>query len=291
MMSLKRAASYAYRELLTRGPVAYVAENRHRRRLRRHAPSLPAIGPVGEKLVQAVNHQGFAAASLDELDLDSTPRLLAALDAILAQWRPERARGATRQSSALRPDGALVDAQPGLFLWGLDTRLLGVVEGALGLSPLYLGPELKCEPADGGSGDVRQWHMDVEDRRVIKILIYLNDVPPGHGALEYIPKEASRSAAAALRYRSGFVPDAAIAAHVPPGRWMSATGPRHSVAIFDGAQVFHRAGVPTRGDRYSLTYTYTSRKPFRLWGGGASDRLIAKIDPLLSPHQRSCIHR
>jgi hypothetical protein len=45
--------------------------------------------------------------------------------------------------------------------------------------------------------------------------------------------------------------------------WRSAPGPRWTAVLGDTRSVFHRAGVPQDKDRYSITFSWTSRWPLK----------------------------
>ena len=87
---------------------------------------------------------------------------------------------------------------PEIYMWGLNQRLLGVVENYIGLPIRYHGADLRREFNDGKLNDVRQWHVDAEDRRMFKIIVYLNDVLPGGGPFQYLPKGVTAETARRL---------------------------------------------------------------------------------------------
>jgi len=60
----------------------------------------------------------------------------------------------------------------------------------------------------------RQWHLDVEDR-MLKIIIYLNDVNLHGGPFEYIPKYSSSLLSQSLNYSSGLLSDEVMKTVVP----------------------------------------------------------------------------
>ena len=71
----------------------------------------------------------------------------------------------------------------------------------------YVGMHLRRQVANGVMEDVRQWHIDVEDYRRIKIIVYLNDVDEEGGPFEYLSKDLSSIASMKLKYNNGFVSD------------------------------------------------------------------------------------
>ena len=53
----------------------------------------------------------------------------------------------------------------------------------------------------------RRRHHDTEDRRVLKLLVWLNDVDLDGGPFEYIERSRTPAAVRALRYVTGYLSD------------------------------------------------------------------------------------
>lgn len=159
----------------------------------------------------------------------------------------------------------LLEDDPALFLWGLAEDNLDIAESHIGLPVRYLGLEVRAERAvpTGSRHPVRHWHFDVEDRRMLKIIVYLTDVDGATGPFEFLSQPASDLARQSLRVRPGltFLPDAAVSATVPASDWHSVTGPAGTAVYADTARLLHRIKAPTGGDRYSATFVYTSDRP------------------------------
>ncbi|BAZ44958.1 hypothetical protein NIES4102_19750 [Chondrocystis sp. NIES-4102] len=85
-------------------------------------------------------------------------------------------------------------------MWALESRLLNIVENYIGLPILYQYFALRRSIADGQYMGRRSWHLDMEDRRTIKIIIYLNDVNSEGGPYQYIPRKITKSAIKQLNY-------------------------------------------------------------------------------------------
>src|SRR6185295_11795761 len=112
---------------------------------------------------------------------------------------------------------------PEIYLWGLNERLLSLVENYIGLPIRYHGVDVRREICDGRPNDVRQWHIDAEDHRMFRVIIYLNDVAADGGPFEYIRRELTVGAVQKLGYGSGFVTDRDMARVVPRAEWVQAT--------------------------------------------------------------------
>ena len=155
---------------------------------------------------------------------------------------------------------------PTLFTWGLSDHLLDLAECHIGLPVRYLGMEVKRELVQSAAGRnhevVRRWHLDHEDRRIFKVIVYLSDVDAGAGPFGYIHQAHSADAPRFARprppWRTGRQ-DARRGAARPVGQ---VTGPRMTSVLVDTGQVFHRVFPPTETERYSVTFAYSSRSPY-----------------------------
>jgi hypothetical protein len=187
-----------------------------------------------------------------------------------------------------------------MWQWGLREDVLDLAEGYLRLPAWYHGAELRRERADGRQDDVRQWHRDIEDHRMFKILVWVDDVAPMDGAFAWIPRDLTDSTARSLNYVSGFRTDREMAEVVDPSRWFEAAGPRWTAVLADTRNVFHRAGTPRHNDRYSVTFSWTSRWPFKTYPvepvtteqaanmrSGLNARQLASLPPTLVGRRRS----
>ncbi|MGY1831498.1 hypothetical protein ACI8AA_13885 [Geodermatophilus sp. SYSU D01180] len=195
--------------------------------------------------------------SLDRLALLGTDRLKAGLQDLTARLA---ARPRTGPDNS-RPPLDEVLAANGVWQWGLSPELLDLVECHLGLPARYYGADLRREDATARAIGVRQWHRDQEDHRMFKILVWLNDVDLDGGPFEYVSRRHTDRLARELGYVTGFVTDDSLRERVPESEWRQATGPTWTAVVADTRAVFHRAMPPRARDRYSVTFSYTSRTP------------------------------
>ena len=96
----------------------------------------------------------------------------------------------------------------------------------------YLGVYVRREFADGRCLGERKWHIDIEDRHTLKVIVYLSDVDDGSGPFEHLDRSATRRAESALRYSSGLVDDDRLARVVERDEWQRVTGPRFTAACW-----------------------------------------------------------
>jgi hypothetical protein len=253
-----RAGNRTKRELLERvGPLRDLADRRHQERLVAHEPFVPTLPPGRERLVATLREEGACVSSLDELALPGTEELKAGLVSLKTalDQRPRSAQ------DTLRPPLSEILADARVWQWGLNEALLDMVETYLGLPARYYGADLRLEQATARAVGVRQWHRDVEDHRMFKVLVWLNDVDLDGGPFEYVSRRHTSRLAGELGYVSGFVDDENLERLVPRPEWRQATGPMWTAVLGDTRAIFHRAKPPVGQDRYSVTFSYTSRTP------------------------------
>lgn len=244
-------------------------------------------GPIGEAsaaLANAVTEHGHQV-------LDSAGVLIgsaqAVIDSLVAggsrawRWR--------REDAILESEDILIQA-PSVYMLGLDPALLDAAEHYLGEPCYYMGCSLKRELVSPSQAGARQWHLDIEDDRMLRLIVYLTDVGPDGGPFNYIAPEDTLWAKRRMGYRAGYLDEAQMREAVPEECWHQITGAAGTVIAFDGTRLFHRAGRPTGAERLSLSITYSSRyprqilRPVRLLPSSRR-QLLERLDD----RQRACI--
>lgn len=287
-----RLANRFKREMLTHvTPLRWAIDGRHEERRRKWAPHLPVLDADQASLVSTLHRDGVRIGLLDDLSIPSTDALKAALERVAVPLAALAPAGA----STVRPplDDLLADLS--LWQWGLQDRMLDIVENYLGVPARYYGADVRREVANNQTVGVRQWHRDAEDRRTVKILVWLNDVDEEGGPYAYIPLAETLYAVERLHYVAGFVDDAKVLRMVAPGSVATATGPRWTAVVADNCRLLHRATPPVARDRLSVTFTWSSRTPMkteeapeftaqhlRRIRSGLSERQLACLPPAMT---------
>ncbi|MGY1732974.1 hypothetical protein ACI798_15760 [Geodermatophilus sp. SYSU D01045] len=284
-----RVVSRAKREAIARvPPIRTLVERRHERRVQEYASSLPALPADRRALLDDVRRDGIRLVALDDLGLPHSGELWTGL---LALKERLAAKPDTGQDTTLLSVDEVLE-EPAVWRWGLAQELLDVVEVHLGLPARYYGADLRLERATSRAVGVRQWHRDLEDHRMFKILVWLDDVGPDGGPFEYLDRVHTDRVTRSLGYVSGFVSDQEIEGLVPRSEWRQATGPAGTCLLVDTRSLFHRAMPPRVQDRYSVTFTYTSRRPVTtLTKPPATARQRAVVLEGLDARQRACLSR
>jgi hypothetical protein len=174
-------------------------------------------------------------------------------------------KAAPRETRFDRISASEMLASADVFLHGLDDANLDIAESYIALPLSYAGCELKRERPEAPPVDVRMWHIDVEDHRMLKIIVYLSDVDEDCGPFTYLDLTVTDRVKRELRYLSGFVDDVTMAKIVPQSSWRTTLGPQLTSSWVDTCNVFHKAAQPRKHDRYSMTFSYTSSTPLQLF--------------------------
>lgn len=233
-----------------------------------------------------MREEGAFVTSLQTLAIPSTSLVIASWEKLL----PELLAFSSNGKYAISLPYFKLMKSPEIFLWGLQERLLNIIENYIGFPVLYHGANFRREIANGKLIDVRQWHTDVEDHRMVKVIVYLKDVNLNGGPFEYISKSLTSSLRQTLQYNSGFVSDEVIKTLVPTSDWKPCTGRSGTVIFSDTRNVFHRAKPPVEADRFSITFSYTSRRPITIFNKVTLSRdELLRISSRLSKRQSQCI--
>lgn len=174
--------------------------------------------------------------------------------------RLERGEGTSfgQTSKHIPLEDLVVNAEPMMF--GLQDAFIDFAERYFGLPCDYLGVDMKRELANGKEEGVRNWHYDTEDVRMMKLIVYLSDVDDGAGPFQAVRGPRADLYRRQVDYLWGDVYSTEeVSKLVPPSEWYVGTGAKLSVHIIDPVRLLHRAGPPTKTDRYSMTYSYASK--------------------------------
>lgn len=231
-------------------------ERKYQARLAEYSAQLPVLSAEGEAMVEslAASHIASRRVQLEAPAANAARRAVA--------WLRDNS---TSQPVTYLPPEAFSD-DTSLFTWGLSEQNLDIAESYIGLPVRYLGMEARAEHAVPVSEfhSARNWHIDIEDRRMLKIIMYLSDVDEQGGPFEYIPAAVSDIARTTIQWRPGFtfLRDREFAEIVPQSAWNRVTGPASTAIYVDTSRLIHRIREPQAHSRYSVTYVYASNRPF-----------------------------
>jgi hypothetical protein len=259
--------------------VSAVRQRRYDLAVQRHEPVLPALADSWHAIGIGLRERGIAQSSLKALDLPCADEVMASASALIDEWRPKLRTQAKAGIDFLMVPAAEITRRPEIFRFGLHPELLRLAEAHIGLPVAYDGVTVQYTVADGRQVSTRDWHRDREDRRMIKLAIYLNDVDEAGGPFQLLPGERP-GRAFYLSEKS----DAELRA-APP---ISCEGAAGTVVFADTARYFHRGKPATSRDRAALFFSYFAKKPQRPYfceRSGLTRRQIAALTEGLTPEQ------
>jgi hypothetical protein len=137
-----------------------------------------SLSPNEAAVVDGLHRDGVFVTSLDSLGIaqaENVPILRsgAEITQVLAQ---RVASLSERHPAAICNTPADLLANPPIYRWGLHPTLLRIVEAYLRQPVAYDGPIVFYTEANKKEEGTRMWHLDREDRRVVKVALYLHDV-------------------------------------------------------------------------------------------------------------------
>lgn len=220
---------------------------------------LPQLSQADQQIVDGLEHEGVHVTTLEALGLGSTQRLLSAANTLLPLVKKAAMTG--DKSYGEHAPAEQIMKYPEIISWGLEERLLNIVENYLGVPVAYRGLTFRKDKANGENFGTRFWHQDHEDHRIVKIIVYLNDVDQDGGPFEYIPKRHQPSLSRLQFTHDGRVLDEIMEQAVPRKYWKACTGPAGTAVFADPCTLFHRGRMPTNSDRYTMFFCYNSQRP------------------------------
>ena len=167
-----------------KGKIAAInSELVYRIKLWKYAPKLPTLAAGDRLIVETLKREGVYVTTLAELGLTSTPEMLQAAHHQLTQ----NILANNSHLAQKLPQISTVTDLAEFSNWGWENRLLNIIENYLGLPVMFQGVHLRQDFPNEQQFGTLLWHKDSEDRRMVKVIIYLNDVEKKHGPFEYIP--------------------------------------------------------------------------------------------------------
>lgn len=250
-------------KLFNRPRVRTMLGRRHSDALRGHQPALPPLTGIDARIVAALNEDGIYITTLEELGLGGSDAAVSQAKTLAHDFVAEARDLSANGEPFLIVPSERVTACPAVYRLGLHDRLLDIAENYIGLPPAFDGVTINYTVADGREVSTRKWHRDWEDRRMLKVAIYLHDVDESGGPFQMIRRhDTMQNDQAGFRYE--LADDAALERILGLNYQddiVSCCGVEGTVIFTDTARFFHR-GKPASGhDRMALFYSYFARRP------------------------------
>lgn len=273
--ALKFFGSYYYRLRATNFVWQRLLNREGSRRYRKHPHELSRAGTV---LLNTLREQGIAITHVSEFFpshiFDELVRH------VKSRWQsPDVERLLAERMSAYRtgkpevkkaflvnlwPGEPVLDLDHPFIRLALSEPILSVVNAYLGMFSKFRAWRLEATipiPANIRASSSQRWHRDEEDRKLVKVFLYLNDVDASAGPFMYL-----KYSHGAGKWRNLFpmVPPRGSLRmppnedeYIPKGDVFAAIG-RAGTMIFCDTTGLHKGGLATEKNRFMCTLVYTS---------------------------------
>lgn len=272
---------------LTRSPpVSRFLSSRYDRARSRYRAKLPSLSGIDLSVAEALHRDGFCMTSLEALHLPDGEKMLQSAQDLVRHFAEEAKCQAARGKDFLLVSGDAITQHPLLFTWGLSDRLLDIAESYLEMPVAYDGLQIAYTVADGREVSTRRWHRDWEDRRMLKVAIYLNNVDLEGGPMEAIigPPRSDEEP-----FEYALYSDDDITRLMGTSNRVACTGSVGTVILIDTARHYHRGRPAIRSDRGAIFYSYVAyrpRHPFFCERSGLSRAQTMRLSQQLTGRQR-----
>jgi hypothetical protein len=286
---VKKIRNEIFRKIYQIPLLSNTADIAYQTAIANHLNHLPTLTENDSVLVRKLKEEGILITSLTELSIPSTLEMLESAKNLLPQI-PNTITG-NPQEFTIHATSEQIREHADIFLWGLQHRLLNIVENYLGLSVAYHGAYFRRDVNNQVLKKSRLWHLDKEDRKMLKIIIYLNDIDEAGGPFQYIPKLFTPSITKFLKYDDGYIKNEIMEQVVSSSFWRSCIGASGTVIFVDTANIFHRGKLPLVSDRLSIFFDYTSRQPKHPFycKSSLNEKDLLAISSKLSASQKLCV--
>jgi hypothetical protein len=263
--------------------------------LEQHKPYLPELCPQDLAIAQELETNGISVTSLEALNLPNTANFITAAQKISEELEQTAQSPKFKCKHTLAATAEQIMRYPDVFFWGVQERLLRIVEHYLKLPVAYDGLSYYFSVANGVEAGPRKWHRDKEDWRMIKIGIYLDDVDFSGGPFECVFPEAN------IRIRKQAQQKYQIFRHHELNHllgkdeqawYKSYTGSGGTVIFVDTVSYYHRGRPPIAASRSAIFFGYFSlhpKHPFFCSRSPLSQNQLIRLSQALPPHIQDSI--
>jgi len=243
-------------------PLWFYVLNRKPRRLLRENP--PRLDAVQARVVRELKETGIAVSHVEEF-FPEEKILLEGLQRYTQTLRGEAAIKTPKAFLAFLWDPApQLDFRNPFLALALSSRVLDVVNSYLGMfSRFYFFTLNATQPVNSGEErrSSQRWHRDPEDKKLLKMFLYLTDVDVGSGPFMYVLRSSYGLKWGSLfpsRPPRGFYPDEKKLENIISKDEVKVCKGRAGTIIFCDTAGLHRGGYATGKERLMFTAGYYS---------------------------------
>lgn len=260
-MMLSYRLAKLYFKLHSKDPLWLLYNKKNVLRQKKYGRTLDALG---ERLSRELHRDGIAITHVDEFFPEGG--VFATLSNYMAGKVPSKQT--LTKKTFLRQywdDPSVLDFENPFIKIALNERVLRVVNNYNHFfSYLYYFTLNKTVPVAEGTPpeQSQRWHRDPEDRQMVKVFIYLNDIDETSGPFIHVKGSQYGGRLGHLFPQDpprGCYPSAKVLeAVVPPHEILTGTG-RAGTLVFCDTAGLHKGGYATKKERIMFTAGYCSR--------------------------------
>ncbi|MGL5836307.1 MAG: 2OG-Fe(II) oxygenase [Waterburya sp.] len=239
----------------------YYQERYYKNQILNHQNNFSEVFAYYQDIDLQLENQGICITHLDNLKINSSKQLMQSCLNVMPSLKARKLLNHTQY--LLIAESQKIIEYPEIFTWGLEQKLIATISKYLKLPVAYHGAYLRRDIANDIVNKSRLWHLDKEDRKMVKIIIYLKDVDQKNGAFQYIPKRFTSDLIHKLKYNYEYLSNEKVERFLSSSEWIACEGKTGTVIFVDTANIFHRGLVPQTSDRWSIFFDYTSAFPLR----------------------------
>ncbi len=269
---------------------------RYQKYIKQHENQISTLSSADMAIVERIRQTGVYVSSLAALNIPHTEKFLAAAQAV-SQELAERAASPEHGSKhEVLANAAQLLQHEEIFRWGLSEKILSIVENYLQLPVGYDGLLFVRSHADGKETGVRTWHKDREDRRMLKVCVYLNNVQTEGGPFECLQPTANSPVYSLFQHQYKLLSDKELKALLSGAKndcIRTLVGSAGTVIFVDTALYYHRGKPPTHHNRTAIFFSYFSRRPRNPYFCRRSHLSRSDLDYLTqnaSAQERDCVY-
>jgi hypothetical protein len=267
----------------------------NRRARRRFAGETPQLDDTQRRLVESLDREGYVTLPFRDLfDGTAWERLAAQGEEFVAETERTIAAGGQGKVRAGKEfvvrahsfEGVTLAADDPWFSIVTSRRLLDVANAYLRLWAKLSYVDLwytAQQPATDERVASQNWHVDFDDKHLLKAFVYLTDVGPESGPFEYVPGSQAGGRKMVRPWQPmgyGRVTDDEVSRHVSAAEIATFTGPRGTLILCNTSGL-HRGGFSTAGPRVLATATYCSPASLKALSNRNYETTLETTDPVV----------
>jgi hypothetical protein len=233
-------------------------------RINRHKNNLPILSDADREIVNNLKRSGIHITTLESLNFPRSIEMIAEANKLVDELKDISLLPSNRKSSSIVASSEQLIKYKELFDWGLNQRLLNIIENFIEMPVGYDGLRVFLNIANKKHSEAKTWHKDREDRKIIKILIYLNDVDKNDGPFEYLSADLDGKVNKSIARKYRGLSNSQIQRKLEdykPKDITTVTGKALTI-LFANTARYHRGKPPTQSNRATIMFSYFSRTPW-----------------------------